>query len=213
IRKPPGSGTKNATQFKGRFDKFFISPGFDTRYIGYQGNIKGQKKPLKGGGSITRSGWNNKGNALIRKPPSSGTKNATQFKGRFDRFFISPGFDTRYIGYQGNIKERRKKDYKHNPNSHEDALKTVAPKSSAYKAMTFQGNFKSKKTYKKGMHPSAKYTTSQKRLNSLEEKDKILKFRIWWAKLIKRNENQPPIVKEKVRKPRYSTSAKDLWYD
>ncbi|MDH5476013.1 MAG: hypothetical protein OEX22_10010, partial [Cyclobacteriaceae bacterium] len=152
---------------------------------------------------------NIKGNRKkVRIPANDGS----DFKGRFTTFELSPGYLAEgATTHKGNTKS--KTNYKHNPKSHEDALKGIAPKNSAYKAMAFQGNFKIKKTYKKGMHPSAKYTTYHKPLNSLKEKEKTIKFKIWWAKLIKRNENQPPSVKEKIRKPRYSESAKDIWYE
>ena len=111
------------------------------------------------------------------------------------------------------IPKYAKVKYSKKPNAHEDALKGIAPKNSASKAMAFQGNFKVQKNYDRNMHPSSKYTTSLHPGNSLKEKERLLKFNIWWAKLFKKNENQPDAVKEKTRNPRYDKREKDLWYD
>ena len=254
----------------------------------FQGNVKTKRKPLKGGGSIARNEWNNKGKAIKRRAPTIQDLYVYNFQGRFKRFELSPGYladnignysgnikakkekripqgeESRYKGrfkrfelspgyladnlggYKGNIKDKRnyqRKPYAHEdalkgtapgrkvahldsyvpkyakvgyskkPNASDNALKGIAPKGGASKAMAFQGNFKVKKTYEKGMHPSARYTKTAKPINSLDEKNKTLKFRIWWAQLFKKNENQPDAVTDKVRKPRYDPKEKDIWYE
>ncbi len=254
------SQNKSIANFKGRYKRFELSPGYATSDIGkYQGNIKGYKSK------------------------QIGQSEGTEYKGRFKRFEISPGYATGDIGkYRGTLKMKSKykkkpnahedalktkephknmflmsghkgmskdrKNYRKNPSAHEDALKSVAPrkavarigsyipkyakvrytkkpnahddalkgiapKNSASKAMAFQGNFKVKKNYDRNMHPSSKYTTSIHPRNSKKEKERTFKFNIWWAKLFKKNENQPPAVKEKIRNPRYDKHEKDLWYD
>jgi len=290
--------------FAGRFKRFEISPGFDTRSSSYQGNAKGSRKPLKGGGSISGNRWNNnqtplnkkysqnkgianyKGNRKGAKKPLKGGGSITTSGWNNDQKPIQQKpqslqnfYGSRYTGtlkmkrkyvkkpnahedaqkgkephknmytmsgYQGKMKDKRnhkkkpnahedalkgiapkkavahidsyipkyaKRKYTKKPNAHEDAQKGIAPKPSTYKAMAFQGRFKTKKNYDKNMHPSAKYTTSQHPRNSLAEKDRTFKFNIWWAKLFKKNENQPAAVKEKVRTPRYDKREKDLWYE
>ena len=111
------------------------------------------------------------------------------------------------------ISKHTKVRYAKKPNAHKDALKSIAPKNNASKAQVFQGNFKVKKNHGKNMHPSSKYTTSLHPRNSIKEKGRTFKFNIWWAKLFKKNQNQPTAVKEKTRKPRYDKREKDLWYD
>ena len=263
----------------------------------FSGNRKSQGKPLKGGGSITTSGWNNDQQPLAKKPHPLQNYYGSKYTGTLKmkrKYKKKPNAHEdalkskaphKYMysmsGYQGKTKDKRgykkkpnahekalkgfapkkevanidsyttkyakrrytkkpnahedalkgvapkrvvanidsyttkyaKRKYTKKPNAHEDALKGIAPKPSAYKAMAFQGNFKTKKNYNRNMHPSAKYTTSQHPRNSLEEKKRVFKFNIWWAKLFKKNENQPAAVKEKIRTPRYDKREKDLWYD
>jgi hypothetical protein len=212
------------SKFKGRFNRFEISPGYANDNIGnFKGNIKGESKKI-------------------------GQPEGTQFKGRFTQFELSPGFLGEDIGayrgtlkmkskyrkkphaveqalkakephknmflmngYQGKMKDKR--NFQKKPHAHKDAQKGIAPTKSASKAIAFQGNFKLKKNYDRNMHPSSKYTTSLQPRNSLEEKDRLFKFNIWWAKLFKKNENQPTAVKDKIRNPRYDKREKDLWYD
>jgi hypothetical protein len=74
------------------------------------------------------------------------------------------------------------------------------------------GGFKKNPTLAKGrMHPSSQYSYHNKPTNSLEEKDKTFKFKIWWAKLFKKSANQPDAVKEEPRKPRYDKREREIW--
>ncbi len=287
-RKPlKGGGSITKSGWNNNQQALPRNDNFRNKMTLSQGNFKGSRKPLKGGGSISRSGWNNKqvplihkhsqnktianfkgrykrfelspgyatsdigkyqGNIKRHKSKKIGQPEGTQFEGRFTQFEISPGYATGDIGkyrgtlkmkskykkkpnahedalkakephknmylmsgYQGTVKDRR--NFRKKPNAHEDALKGIAPKNSASKAMAYQGNFKVKKNYNRNMHPSSKYTTSIHPRNSKEEKERTFKFNIWWAKLFKKNENQPDAVKEKIRTPRYDKREKDLWYD
>lgn len=77
IRKNRGVGTIAATTYTGRMRPKYFG---DTGVGKYTGNIKSQK-PLKGGGSISRS-WNNNGQPLIKKERGEGTMVATTFQGK-----------------------------------------------------------------------------------------------------------------------------------
>ena len=68
------------------------------------------------------------------------------------------------------------------------------------------------KVTKKQMHPSASYTRGDAKSSS-EAKDKTFKFGIWWAKIFKKNENQPENLKTKEKKPRYDKRETELWYE
>ena len=61
------------------------------------------------------------------------------------------------------------------------------------------------------LHPSADYTKPGKYYNSIEKKEQPVKIKLWFAKLFKRNANQPDAVKEKERKPRYNKSEREIW--
>ncbi|MEN8249001.1 MAG: hypothetical protein ABFS32_08715 [Bacteroidota bacterium] len=62
------------------------------------------------------------------------------------------------------------------------------------------------------LHPSSSYTKGYKPRNSVEEKDKPVKVKIWWAKLFKKNANQPKAAKEKGgRRPRYDKDERSIW--
>jgi hypothetical protein len=61
------------------------------------------------------------------------------------------------------------------------------------------------------LHPSSNYTSGNKSRNSIEEKEQPIKLKIWWAKLFKKNSNQPDSVKEKPRRPRYDKNERLIW--
>ena len=65
---------------------------------------------------------------------------------------------------------------------------------------------------RKQMHPSYSYTKSGESKNAAEEKEKTLKFRLWWSNLFKSNGNLPGSIKQKDKKPRYDKRESDLWY-
>lgn len=58
-------------QYEGDIPKEELSMGFSGAHLNYSGDIKA-RRPLKGGGSLARNNWNNRGRALSQKPtPSS----------------------------------------------------------------------------------------------------------------------------------------------
>ncbi|MEO1054513.1 MAG: hypothetical protein AAFX87_28020 [Bacteroidota bacterium] len=206
------------------------SPNRNTfRGGSFQGNLKGGK-PLKGGGGRFERGiWNNDEKPLKRGYANPETIYAAKFTGRFKlrrKYQKNPKTPDDALKGIGLTKEARKGgnfqgrfkvagNYKKKPNAPDGALKGIAPFKAAAKARDYQGNIKMKKGDTRHMHPSSTYTTAKKRRNSLEEKDKVFKFRIWWASLFKKNDNQPEYLKEKdnSRRPRYDKREEGLWYD
>ena len=65
---------------------------------------------------------------------------------------------------------------------------------------------------RKQMHPSYSYSQGEAK-NAKEEKEKIFKFKVWWAKLFGTNSNQPQNLKSRDKKPRYDKRETDLWYE
>jgi hypothetical protein len=46
-----------------------------------------------------------------------------------------------------------------------------------------------------------------------DERDTLTNFKLWWARLFKKQDNQPDHLKEKLKKPRYDKGEQGLWYD
>jgi hypothetical protein len=45
------------------------------------------------------------------------------------------------------------------------------------------------------------------------ERDLLTNFKLWWARLFKKEETQPDHLKDKGHKPRYDKGEKGLWYE
>ncbi len=106
-------------------------------------------------------------------------------------------------------------DYKHNPSSHKEALDVREPGKAFARVTDYQGNIRMKKFElfgKKELHPDARFVKTNKN-NVKEEKDLLTNFKLWWARLFRKNETQPDNLKEKIRKPRFDKREQGLWYD
>ncbi|MCK6617025.1 MAG: hypothetical protein L6Q51_05220 [Cyclobacteriaceae bacterium] len=106
-------------------------------------------------------------------------------------------------------------DYKHNPSSDKEALNVREPGKAFMRATDYQGNIRMKKFDlfgKKDYHPDAQFVKTNKN-NVKEEKDFLTNFKLWWARLFRKNETQPDNLKEKIRKPRFDKREQGLWYD
>jgi len=106
-------------------------------------------------------------------------------------------------------------DYKHNPSSDKEALNVREPGKAFARVTDYQGNIRMKKFDlfgKKDYHPDAQFVKTNKN-NVKEEKDLLTNFKLWWARLFRKNETQPDNLKEKIRKPRFDKREVGLWYD
>ena len=116
--------------------------------------------------------------------------------------------------YAGNIK--RNFDYIHNPSSAEEALRTREPGKAFARVSAYQGNIKMQKyalfEKNRNLHPDTKFIKPNKN-NVDSERDMVTNFKLWWARLFKKEETQPENVKYKGRKPRYDKGEQGLWYD
>ena len=65
---------------------------------------------------------------------------------------------------------------------------------------------------KRGLHPDAQFVKTNKN-NVAGEKDAFTNFRLWWARLFKKNETQPDHLKDKGHKPRYDKGEQGMWND
>jgi hypothetical protein len=110
---------------------------------------------------------------------------------------------------------RRTWDYVRNPSASDDALRTREPGRAFARATGYQGSIKLKKFDLFGnpdLHPDAKFVKLNKN-NVPEERDMITNFKLWWARLFRKNDTQPDHLKEKERKPRYDKGEDGLWYE
>ncbi len=110
---------------------------------------------------------------------------------------------------------RRDWDYIRNPSSADASLRTREPGRAFARSTDYQGSIKFKKFDlfgKSDLHPDAKFVKLNKN-NVPEEKDMLTNFKLWWARLFRKNETQPDNLKEKERKPRYDKGEAGMWYE
>lgn len=107
---------------------------------------------------------------------------------------------------------KRTWDYKHNPNSHAEALDVREAGKANARIGDFQGNIKMSKPSGARLHPDATFVHG-KDDNVKEERTILTNFKLFWAKLFKKNDNQPDHLKEKIRRPRYDKREQGMWYN
>lgn len=106
-------------------------------------------------------------------------------------------------------------NYVRNPSSNRNAVSVRETGKAFARASDYQGNIKMRKFDlfgKRDLHPDAKFVKLNKN-NVAEEKDVFTNFKLWWARLFKKNDTQPDHLKDKRGKPRYDKGEAGLWYD
>jgi hypothetical protein len=107
-------------------------------------------------------------------------------------------------------------DYQRNRSSAADALKVREPGRAFARATDYQGNIKMQKfklfERNRSLHPDSKFVKTNKN-NVDDERDALTNLKLWWARLFKKQDNQPGHLKEKIKKPRYDKGEQGLWYD
>jgi hypothetical protein len=101
----PGSGYRSISH-EGKDNQRLPgkNPGIGALILGKAlAKTKG-RRTIKGGGSVSGAGWNNKGQPVDVNGAGQGTIRASKFQGTFKRF---GGFGNQGAGYSGNIKSRR----------------------------------------------------------------------------------------------------------
>jgi len=110
----------------------------------------------------------------------------------------------------------RVRQYKYvtNRSSDESALKVREPGRAFGKATDYQGNIKMAKftlfSKNRNLHPDARFVKTNKN-NVDEERGLLTNFKLWWARLFRKNENQPAHLKDKRGKPRYDKGEAGMW--
>ena len=108
---------------------------------------------------------------------------------------------------------RRNWDYVRNPSSAEEALKTREPGKAFARASAYQGNIKMQKFKlfeNRDAHPDTRFIKLNKN-NVAEERDLLTNFKLWWARLFKKEDTQPDHLKEKEKRPRYDKGEMGMW--
>jgi hypothetical protein len=204
----------------------------------YAGNRKA-KKPIKGAGGSITTHWNNKGEPLEGTGINGTDKDILAYQGKSkppDKIKQSEGTErgrTKSLSFvrigdpmhMGLWKELNNKKVNNNLPKELSRKQRLRLKEAdgldngRSRAFTFwaigdptQGGLMRTPSQARGrLHPSSTYTASHKSRNSIEEKEQPVKIKIWWAKLFKKNSNQPDSVKEKPRRPRYDKGERSIW--
>lgn len=230
--KGGGSVSRNHWNNKGSAVLKRATTRQDSKIAGFSGKFK-RYKPLKGGGSKTRGQWNNNGQPVISESILDRNDKLTFFKGR--RKAVKPlkgGGSVSREGWNNNEKQvnpdrltsqdfnravyigriKRKRNYnRHNPKSADDALKVKPATKAMMAAGNYQGNVNMKRKAINGRHPSYRFEKASS--DDSKVKKKLNGVKMLWAKIFKKNENQPDHLKEKEKRPRFDKREKELWND
>jgi hypothetical protein len=197
----------------------------------FQGNLKGSK-PVKGGGSVSGKLWNNSEKPIAVRTPGPSAADAGNYTGtlklsRLRRDYIKNPNSSALatlkkrpnssVYTEGKLQSRVKQPhYIRNKTAADEALKTKEPGKSFARSGDYQGNIKMHKFKlfegNRELHPDARFIRTNKN-NVDEERDLLTNFKLWWARLFRKNETQPDHLKEKIRKPRYDKGEEGMWYD
>jgi hypothetical protein len=214
--------------------------GTDKDILAYQGNMKSKKRLKGGGGSITRQ-WNNKGEPIEGRGRTATDEDILAYQGNMraagrgdvgpsegmkrgrtkSLSFIRLG-DPTHMGLQREAHNKKVNNRLPKELSRKERLRMKGAEgldNGRSRAFTFWaigdpshgGLVRSPSQAKGRLHPSSTYTASNKSRNSIEEKEQPVKIKIWWAKLFKKNSNQPDSVKEKPKRPRYDKGERSIW--
>lgn len=185
--KAPSATARQASGFPGKQKRFEQSPGFANQGEEFTGYIR--LKRFKR--NYLRSP-NQSEDAIKKARPDKSTYRVNDLQVKVKQY-----------------------NYIRNPSSADDALRVREPGRSFAKASDYQGNIKMKKFAlfgNKGRHPDAQFIKTNKN-NVPAERDLLTNFKLWWARLFKKNDTQPQHLKEKERKPRYDKGEQGMWYD
>jgi len=212
----------------------------DKSRLAYQGNMKAKRPPKGGGGSVTQQ-CNNKGEPLEGRGITGNDEDAAAYQGKMraagkgnlgpsegmergrtkSLSFIRIG-NPEQMGLQREANNKKVNNRLPKELTRKERLRLKGADgfdNGRSRAFTFwaigdpsHGGLERTPPQAKGrLHPSSTYTASHKSRNSIEEKEQPIKLKIWWAKLFKKNSNQPDSVKEEPKRPRYDKGERSIW--
>ncbi len=222
--KTPPASARKVGGYPGKIKMFQLYPGFSDQGEEFTGHIKRPrfwkdyiKNPKANEASIKKKRPKSATYAVgelqirVKQRPHDKKKNAPED--------ALPGLTptketTKASQYARGV--RRTWDYIHNPSSAEEARKVREPGKAFARATDYQGNIKMQKfrffEKNRSLHPDARFVKINK--NNVDgERDLLTNFKLWWARLFKKEETQPDHLKDKGHKPRYDKGEKGLWYE
>lgn len=199
---------------------------------GFSGNIK-TRKPEAGGGSVSRSDWNNDSQALQKRYDDQNVRIPGSFTGsmKASRPAREGGSITREDAWNNSESPLPKKnlspaasrssrfmgDRKHqksnlarNQKADDNALMVRKPAKTYYASGSFRGSRKEKRKVEGTTHTSTNFFNSKESSNAVEEKKKVISFKLLWNSWFGK---KTPENEDKERKPRYDKKEKALWYE
>ncbi len=222
-RTPPADA-RRISGYPGRMKRFEVQPGFGDQgetFTGYVKLSRFKKNYLQNPNSAEDAIKTKRPNKMtfeadglqikVKKPDYGKKPHAVEEA----LLGIKPSkSSTKASDYARSV--RRTFDYIHNPSSADEAMKTREPGKAFARITAYQGNVKMQKftlfEKNQALHPDAKFIKNNKN-NVDEERDTLTNFKLWWARLFKKQENQPDHLKYKGKKPRYDKSEEGLWND
>jgi hypothetical protein len=144
--RQPGIGARGIANYRG--DRRGLK-GFRNQGEQFTGTIKA-RRPAKGGGSVSKSGWNNSGSPVsVRQPVSR----IPAYPGKMKLFRNKQGFNNQGEEYTGGIKTRRPAKGGGSVsgklwNNNETAIEGKQP--GTVKGLNFSGNIKTRRPAKGG---------------------------------------------------------------
>ena len=229
---------ENISGYQGKM-KLNAMPSYGKGKEGVYAGDRKAKKPLKGGGGSITTHWNNKGEPLEGRGITGTDKDMMAYQGKMkapDKIEQSDGTergrtrslsfikigDPEHMGLHREANNKKVNNRLPKELSRKQRLRLKEAEgldNGRSRAFTFwaigdptQGGLMRSPTQAKGrLHPSSAYTASNKSRNSIEEKEQPVKLKICWAKLFKKNSNQPDSVKEKPSRPRYDKGERSIW--
>ncbi len=222
VRTPPASA-RQVGGYPGKMKMFSVQPGFSDQGEEFTGTIR---RPRFWKDYIRNPKANE--NAIKKKRPKSPTYEVDgyQIAVRTRKYVrnenaaeeatpkLKPTKATYAVG-ELQIKMKQWK-YVRNPSSSEEALRVREPGKAFARSTDYQGNIKMQKfrlfEKNRALHPDAKFVKINKN-NVDSERDLLTNFKLWWARLFKKEETQPDHLKDKGHRPRYDKGEKGLWYE
>jgi hypothetical protein len=210
-----GKGTVDAAAFKGR-TKYQKPPHTAGKPAKYSGNTVSYAPENE----FSRVGLNYTGDYKQQRNKYVQNPNAAKASLKKDRQpdglrlnvpFLNQGKRSVNAGHYNHV-VKQYWDYKKNPDSHKDALKIHQSAKAQANIGNVQSNVRMKKYSGSEMHPDSKFAQSL-RDNVKSERTFLMNVKLTWAKIFKKEANQPHNLKEKPKKPRYNPNEVGLWYE
>jgi hypothetical protein len=223
-RKDMPEGADRVSGYPGKMKRFSVQPGFGDMgetFTGYIKLKKFRKNYVQNPNAVDES--------IKKKRPGKHANDAEGMYARVKR----PAYSKKPNAAEGSLlgikptktsvkaseyarSVKRDWDYIHNPSSADEALRTREPGKAFGKSASYQGNIKMQKfvLFEKNrrLHPDSKFVKTNKN-NVDDERDALTGFKLWWARVFKKEEAQPEHLKYKGKKPRYDKGEEGMWYE